>query len=154
MIHNAWVLASGDRNDMTETAAFLAPFDDALAGVYAARTGIDKATIAGWMDGEEFMGGELAIERGFADELLSADDMAIDETAGEQASAYNAVRKAELGLCKSMTRSEARGLIAKIKGTPGAAPEAGGGSPKIATPGAGDLTWLGAAADFAKALRA
>lgn len=160
MIHNAWVRASGDRHDMVETAAFLTPFDDAMAGVYAARTGQDKPAIAGWMDAETYMGGDLAIERGFADALLSADDLAIDESAGEQASAYNAVRKAELGLCKSMTRTEARGLIAKIKGsqpsqgTPGAARDAGGGAPKPATPGAGDLSWLGAAAELAQVVRA
>ncbi|WP_245512911.1 head maturation protease, ClpP-related [Enterovirga rhinocerotis] len=154
MIHNCWVIAAGDRNDMAETAAYLAPFDDAMAALYAGRSGADKTTVAGWMDAETFMSAEQAIENGFADSLLTADEMEVDEGAREQASAHNAVRKAELGLCRSMSRSEARSLLSKIKGTPGAAPDAGGGAPKTATPGAGDLSWLGAAADLTRALGA
>jgi ATP-dependent Clp protease protease subunit len=39
MIHNAWVLAIGNRHDMREVADFLEPFDRALADVYVARSG-------------------------------------------------------------------------------------------------------------------
>jgi ATP-dependent Clp protease protease subunit len=40
MIHNAWVLAIGNRHDMAETATWLEPFDAAMRDVYAARTGL------------------------------------------------------------------------------------------------------------------
>lgn len=152
MIHDCWVLATGNRHDLREVSDFLAPFDDAMASVYAARTGGDKAEIAGWMDAETYMGGELAVERGFADGLLEADAVTIDETAVASAQATNAVRKAEIGLCKSMSRSDARALISKIKGTPGAAPSAtpGAGGSEVATR---DLSWIGAAADLSNLFR-
>lgn len=147
MIHNCWVLAMGNRHDMAETAAFLTPFDDAMAGVYAERTGQDKKTVEAWMDAEAWMNGAVSVERGFATGLLSADAMKEDAAASAKARETNAVRQAEIQLCRSgSTRTEARALLAKIKGTPGAAHEPG-------TPGAAAPAWLGAAAAAADAIR-
>jgi ATP-dependent Clp protease protease subunit len=42
MVHNAWALAVGNRHDMREAADTLEPFDDAMAGLYAARAGVDQ----------------------------------------------------------------------------------------------------------------
>lgn len=147
MIHNCWVLAMGNRHDMAETAAFLTPFDEAMAGVYAERTGQDAKTVAAWMDAEAWMNGAVCVERGFATGLLSADALKEDAAATAQARETNAVRQAEIQLCRSgSTRTEARALLAKIKGTPGAAPNPG-------TPGAAVPAWLGAAAAAAEAIR-
>ena len=75
MIHNCWVLAMGNRHDMAETAAFLEPFDSAMADLYAQRSGRSKAEIQKWMDAETYMSGQVAIERGFAHALLPADQV-------------------------------------------------------------------------------
>lgn len=140
MIHNAWVLAMGNRHDMRETADFLEPFDQAMVDVYAARTGQDTKDIAKWMDDETFMSGSTAIERGFADALLSADAMKVDEKAKAEDRATNDLRAMELQLVSAgVTRSEARARIMKIKGTPGAAIE-----PAV-TPGAGGNDYAGLA---------
>lgn len=121
MIHNCWVIASGNRNDMADVAAFLAPFDQAMADVYAARTGRDTAEIAGWMDAETWLSGSTAIDRGFADALLPADQIRIDENAKAADREANEVRALELTLINSgMTRAQARARIKSIKGTPGA----------------------------------
>lgn len=146
MIHNCWVVAIGNRHDMAETAKWLEPFDSAMADVYVGRTRKTKAEVAGWMDAETWMNGTTAVERGFATSLLDAGEIAEDQKVSDEARSVNAVRQAEIGLCKSMTRTEARGLLAKIKGTPGAA--------LPPTPGAGiDLSWLGAAAELSQSLR-
>lgn len=146
MIHNCWVLTAGDRNVMAETSAWLAPFDDAMAGVYAAKSGRTAAEVAAWMDAETWMNGAQAVERGFATALLSASEIAEDAAATAQARETNAVRQTEINLCRAgATRAEARALIAKIKGTPGAAP--------AAKQDAGDLTWLGNAAELTQSLR-
>jgi hypothetical protein len=69
-----------------------------------------------------------------------------DAAASAKARDLNALRQAEIALCRSgCTRAEARSLLNKIKGTPGAAPE-------TPTPGAGDLIWLGAAAELTQAI--
>lgn len=135
MIHNCWVVAVGNRHDMEETAVYLGPFDQAMADVYAQRTGKTAAECAKWMDAETYMSGSVAIERGFADELLSGDQTTRDENAKAADRERTAITALELKLVAGGdTRAQAREHITKIKGTPGAAPAAD-------TPGAGgDLT--------------
>lgn len=141
MIHNCWVLAAGNRNDFAEIAAWLEPFDRAMVDLYTARTGQDAAAIEGWMDAETYMSGSMAIERGFADALLSADQMVVDENARAADRAINDLRAMELTLVSAgATRSEARARINKIKGTPGAAP--------AGTPGAAATDWAQSAASL------
>jgi ATP-dependent protease ClpP protease subunit len=136
MIHNCWVLAMGNRHDMRETAEFLEPFDQAMVDVYAQRSGQDAKNISKWMDDETFMSGSTAIDRGFADALLGADAMKVDDKAQARDREVNDLRAMELQLVSAgNTRSEARARINKIKGTPGAAQD-------DATPGAG-ADWSG-----------
>lgn len=149
MIHDTWVVAIGNRHDMTETADFLAPFDAALADVYASRTGQTAADCAAWMDAEKWINGTEAIRLGFADALLPADAMTEDAPTTEQARATNAMRQAEHGLMAGgSSRAEARELLAKIKSKPDAALDT------PAKPDAGDLSWVGAAAALSESLRA
>ena len=122
MIHNCWVLAMGNRHDMRDTADFLEPFDQAMVDLYSARAKQDPKDIAKWMDAETFMSGSQAIERGFADALLSADSMTVDDDAKASDRRVNELRAMELSLVSAgHTRSDARARINKIKGTPGAA---------------------------------
>jgi ATP-dependent Clp protease protease subunit len=141
MIHNCWVVAVGNRHDLTETADFLAPFDQAMADVYAQRAKADAKQVAAWMDAETYMSGSMAIERGFADALLAADATKVDDKAKSEDRTLNDLRVMELQLVAAgLTRTEARARINKIKGTPGAALETDD------TPGAVVATdWLGAA---------
>jgi ATP-dependent Clp protease, protease subunit len=117
MIHNCWVLAIGNRHDMAETSAWLAPFDQAMADVYALRSGQDAKACAAWMDAETFMSGSVAVERGFADALLAADQVTNDEDARTTARDVNELRGLERTLIASgKSRTEARAAITKIKG--------------------------------------
>lgn len=132
MIHNCWVVSVGNRHDMAETSKWLEPFDTAMRDVYAARTRQNAADIAKWMDDEAYMSGSQAIERGFADALLAADQVRVDEAAKASDRDVNEVRALELTLLAAgHTRTEARARINKIKGKPDAALT-------TATPGAGD----------------
>ena len=145
MIHNCWVVAVGDRNDMAETASFLEPFDDAMAGVYAQRSGQDKAAVVKMLDAETWMSGSQALEKGFADALLGADAMQEDETATAAARGFNELRANELGLVRAgLDKDEARERTKKISGWVEAHPEPAS---------AGPPDWFAAAASFATALR-
>ncbi|EIO8649975.1 phage tail sheath subtilisin-like domain-containing protein [Salmonella enterica] len=73
MIHNCWVVAMGNRHDFAELSASLEPFDNAMADIYAARSGLDMASVQKLMDAESYIGGSDAVEKGLADSLLSAD---------------------------------------------------------------------------------
>lgn len=118
MIHNCWVYAMGNRHDLAQIAADMAPFDNAMSDIYQARSGLDATTVNRMMDGETYIGGSEAVEKGFADSLLSADEIADDDE-----SPAAALRKLDALLAKANTpRSERRKLLKALSGsTPGAA---------------------------------
>lgn len=141
MIHNCWVLGIGNRHDLRELADFLEPFDQALADVYVARSAQSEADVKKWLDAETYMSGALAIERGFADELLPSDQVTVDDSAQANDRQTNDVRALEQTLLASgMTRTQARERIKRVKGvTPGADTDPG-------EPGMHDAADWGAAA--------
>lgn len=152
MIHNCWVMTIGNRHDLAAAAQGLEPFDAALAEVYAARSGRPRADVVQWMDGETWMSGASAVERGFADGLLAADQVTIDEGERAQARAHNDVRMMAIALVQAgHTPSHARERIAKIKAAPSAGPELLTGIAALAeafresaarrSPAAGVSTW-------------
>jgi ATP-dependent protease ClpP protease subunit len=112
MIHNAWVVAAGNRNELREVAEYLEPFDAAMADIYAVRTGESLDAMAALMDAETWIGGSDAVARNFADVLLSSDQVS---DGGSKASAA-AVRRLEAALRSSgLPRSEAMKLISEFK---------------------------------------
>lgn len=127
MIHNSWVIASGNRHDMREVADWLEPFDAAMVDVYAARSGVDPAEIARLMDAESYLSGQQSVDRGFADGLLPRDAVGIDP-ADDGASALRAERQIEIMARRAgVSRSDARSLLAELKSgrKRGAAPTGG-----------------------------
>ncbi len=118
MIHNCWVYAMGNRHDLAQIAVDMEPFDKAMSNIYQARSGLDAATVDAMMDGETYIGGSEAVEKGFADSLLSADEIADDDD-----SPAAALRKLDALLAKTNTpRSERRKLLKALSGSkPGAA---------------------------------
>lgn len=149
MIHNCWVLAMGNRHDMRETADFLEPFDAAMVSLYEQRSGQKPADIAKMMDAETFLSGSQAIEKGFADALLSADAMKVDDKAKASDREFSKLRALELALmAQGKSRTEARSEIHEIRGTTDSAPEAG------TTDSVGDPELVGALADLLATIRA
>lgn len=132
MIHNAWVLAIGNRHDLRDIADTLEPFDASIRGIYEARTGIADADLAQMMDKETWLTGSQAVDQGFADALLPSDQIAEDAKAAADMAPVLAQRQVDVALARQgMPRAKRRDLIREIKsGTPGAAASA--------TPSAGD----------------
>ena len=124
MIHNTWVLSVGDRNDLREVADWLEPFDRASADVYAARTGIDAGAIATMLDRETWIGGAQAVDDGWADAFLPADEIGRGGEGEGTNAALRAERRFDMLAAKAgLKRSEGRELLAALKGgKPGAAP--------------------------------
>ncbi len=134
MVHNAWAVAIGNRHDMADSAARLAPFDDAMAQVYASRTGLSKAETATLMDKETWIGAAQAVEDGFATGLIERSDITQDTKAqgGKKALALIEASMARAGHSRSARRDAFKSLF---PGTPGAASES-------AMPGAGETAAL------------
>ena len=115
MVHNAWVVAVGNRHDLASAAETLRPFDEAMAGVYAARSGVDLGTAQTWMDGETWFNGKDAIASGLADSYLASDLIVEDEVAARAAADLKPVQKVEYGLAKAgLARSERRNAIGDL----------------------------------------
>ncbi|WP_314155007.1 head maturation protease, ClpP-related [Rouxiella badensis] len=118
MIHNCWVYAVGNRHDLARAAQDMEPFDRAMQDIYSTRSGLDASTVSEMMDNETYIGGNDAVEKGFADRLLSADEI----SDGDESPAA-ALRKLDALLAKANTpRSERRKLLKSLSvSTPGAA---------------------------------
>lgn len=112
MIHNSWTVAAGNRHDFREAADWLEPFDKTQADIFAAKTGDSPEAIAKMLDAETWMGGQEAVDLGFADGLLPADEV----TQGEEPASAATVRRLENSLRASgMSRAAAATLISEFK---------------------------------------
>ncbi|RWF70251.1 MAG: Clp protease ClpP [Mesorhizobium sp.] len=116
MIHNTWVLAVGDRHDLRDFADVLEPFDSAAAEVYAARSGLDTKEIGKMMDKETWIGGQAAVDKGFADALLPADQVTKDAKAQGELGVNAAARRVEMILAKAgLPQADRKRLISELK---------------------------------------
>ncbi|PTW38801.1 head maturation protease, ClpP-related, partial [Rhodovulum kholense] len=116
MIHNTWIMAAGDRHALAEVCEWLAPFDATAVDIYAARTGIDRDDIAAMLDRETWIGGQAALDQGFADRFLPAD--AVDLAGNDkEAATMRAERKLDL-LCAraGLPNAASRALKRDLKG--------------------------------------
>lgn len=112
MIHNCWSYVIGNQHDMREAADSLAVFDESANDIYRTRTHLDAKEIAKMMDVESWLSGSQAIEKGFADDYLPADQVEQSEEQPAQA----AIRKLDQILAKqNIPRQERRKLFKAIK---------------------------------------
>uniref|UniRef100_A0A1A7GD23 Peptidase S14, ClpP n=1 Tax=biofilter metagenome TaxID=1070537 RepID=A0A1A7GD23_9ZZZZ len=122
MIHNTWVVAVGDRHALRDVADWLEPFDVTATDIYAARTGLDENEIGRMLDRETWIGGAEAVEKGFADSLLSADEIDSKTNNSIESRQQVAAHKFDTLLARAnVPRSERRELLNALKGgMPGA----------------------------------
>ena len=97
MIHRASTVALGNSDEMRQAAKELDEVDDAIAAVYAEKTGLPKDKCLRMMEAETWMNAQSALESGFADAILYqvAPEPAADP-APEEASPAPAARAARL----------------------------------------------------------
>jgi ATP-dependent Clp protease protease subunit len=72
MIHDAWTIALGNRHDMAACAETLGQIDEAIARTYVGRSKTGIRSVREMMDAETWLGAADAVDKGFADELLTA----------------------------------------------------------------------------------
>lgn len=119
MIHNTQWVASGDRHVMYETGDIMKVFDETCAEMYADRSGQSVADVQTMLDDETWLGGQGAIDKGFAD-LLADFDVEEAGVSNSKPALYRL--EAALTAGKPLPRAERRKLIKEIaEGMPGAA---------------------------------
>ena len=70
MIHNPASIAIGDTAEMRKAIQMLDEVKESIINAYEIRTGLSRAKLSHLMDGETWMSANMAINLGFADELL------------------------------------------------------------------------------------
>jgi ATP-dependent Clp protease, protease subunit len=112
MVHNSWLIVMGNRHDLRDFADYIEPFDQAMAEIYAARTQLDIKTIQKKMDAETLINGTAAVDEGWADALLPADEI----QSGAHAAQRSPAQVIEAALTKDgMPRSLRRSVIQEFK---------------------------------------
>lgn len=115
MVHNAWVMAVGNRHDLTEAATTMETFDSAMASVYADRAGVDVKSASAWMDSETWFSGADAVKNGLADGYLPDDQVITTQAAAKPE--FKAIQRVDALLAKQgLPRSERRALLTDVKG--------------------------------------
>ncbi len=66
MIHDPWVVISGNAADLIKEADLLEKLEETMADIYAEKSGRDRAEVRQWMHAETYMSGVEAVEYGFA----------------------------------------------------------------------------------------
>ncbi|MYM25773.1 Clp protease ClpP [Duganella sp. FT135W] len=69
MIHNAWTMAYGNKDELIKTAELLAKIDESIIDDYEKKTGKTRDEIAAWMAAETWFTAEEAVTNGFADKV-------------------------------------------------------------------------------------
>lgn len=74
MIHNAWVFALGNRDDLRKMADLLEKIDGDLVADYVRETGAAQDQVEAWMAAETWFTAEEALEAGFADAIAGDEE--------------------------------------------------------------------------------
>ncbi|QPC43496.1 Clp protease ClpP [Kaustia mangrovi] len=118
MVHNASGIVIGNKFDAQDAAELLAQVDDAMADVYAARSGADKETVTGWMDRHRGDGtmfnASSAIETGLADGRLDPGAVKVRADTRKSVPCERVIENA-LVSSANMTPQEAKTLVAEFK---------------------------------------
>lgn len=89
MVHNAWTLALGNKNDLAASAAVLGKIDAQMAQIYAKKTGDSVEAMAALMDAETWLTAAEAQSAGFIDAVDVSDRAAAAARLKEGAFARN-----------------------------------------------------------------
>ena len=71
MIHKSWAFTVGNADELRTQASLMDVMDSNIANDYARRTGIDYQNVMQMMDDETWLSAEQAVDKGFADEIIS-----------------------------------------------------------------------------------
>lgn len=122
MIHQARGLFMGTSDEMADAMATLQKLDGAMADTYAVRTGLDRDKLMAMMKAETYIGGQDAVDQGFADEVMAREAQPVVYAAAEDFPSDQASLDKFLAKKANMPRAERRELFKALKaGTPSAA---------------------------------
>lgn len=82
MIHNPMTIAIGDSKEMQKAGEMLDEVKESIMNAYEIKTGLNRTKISHLMDAESWFNAKKAVELGFADGILNADENTEDTANG------------------------------------------------------------------------
>ena len=89
MIHNAWTLAYGNKNELRNTADLLAKVDDTIIADYSKKTGNTREQIIAWMDAETWFNAQEALDNGFVNSIFTGENNSANDEVANKAKNWN-----------------------------------------------------------------
>ena len=126
MIHNPWLHTQGDAEEMKTAARFLEDVKESIINAYELKTKLSRKQLAQMMDDETWLHAQKAVDLGFADKIIGAEN----QTAGNfsarnissrrqvmncMAKAFKAKREAENRNATVNKRNKAAQLYERLK---------------------------------------
>lgn len=91
MIHNPATMAWGDHTQFAKAIEMLEEVKESIINAYVIKTGLSRAKLSHLMDSETWMNANKAVELGFADDMLSRETGAADNSEVNTEDAMDAV---------------------------------------------------------------
>lgn len=88
MVHNAWTIAWGNKQELRDTADLLEKIDGTIAADYLRKTGASVDQVASWMDAETWFTAQEALDAKLVDSIVGAEAAAAAD-ATEAAARWN-----------------------------------------------------------------
>ena len=108
MIHNAWEIVAGNKNDLRDAADFLAQIDNVMAATYVKKSGKSEKEIAAMMDAETWLWGKEIMDAGFADIVLDVGSSATKDESFVSARGALAVARKKMQTVAAAYKTEGR----------------------------------------------
>ena len=91
MIHNPMTVAFGNTGEMEKAIAMLDEVKESIINAYEITTGLSRAKLSHLMDAETWMNANMAVELGFADEVMKRNEAENDSPQPAVAATYSRV---------------------------------------------------------------
>ena len=91
MIHNPMTVAFGTTGEMEKAIAMLDEVKESIINAYEIKTGLSRAKLSHLMDAETWMNANMAVELGFADEVMKRNEAENDIPQPAVAATYSRV---------------------------------------------------------------
>lgn len=91
MIHNAWTLTMGNRDELRDTAARLEGIDEVIAAIIEKRSSLSLDEVREAMSAETWYSGTEALEAGMCDEVIETEERVAARIDARMAKRFNRV---------------------------------------------------------------
>lgn len=115
MIHNPWLSTQGDAEEMKTAARFLEDVKESILNAYELKTKLPREQIAQMMDDETWFHAQKAVELGFADKIIGAENQTAENNSAVNISSRRQVMNCMANVLKAKCEAESKNAVTDIR---------------------------------------